>query len=127
MFAIPGSIFDPLSVGCHELIKEGAKLVTSTQDVLDEFSQFTSQDFSNKDQDNQLQVFIAKPTVSAVRNRYQSGSVEQLIIDALVIPMSADYLMQQIKVDLDQIQALLFNLSLDGVVYQNESGFWVLR
>lgn len=38
VFAIPGSIHSPLARGCHQLIKEGAKLVESSQDILDEFA-----------------------------------------------------------------------------------------
>ena len=37
VFAIPGSILDGSSDGCHHLIQEGAKLITSGQDVLSEF------------------------------------------------------------------------------------------
>jgi DNA processing protein len=36
VFAIPGSIHSPLAKGCHQLIRQGAKLVESTQDILDE-------------------------------------------------------------------------------------------
>jgi DNA processing protein len=39
VLAIPGSIHSPLSRGCHMLIKQGAKLVDSAQDVLEEFGQ----------------------------------------------------------------------------------------
>jgi len=36
VFALPGSIHNPLARGCHQLIREGAKLVETAQEVLDE-------------------------------------------------------------------------------------------
>ena len=42
VFAIPGSIHNPLARGCHELIRNGAKLVEKTQDILEELGSLTS-------------------------------------------------------------------------------------
>lgn len=44
VFAIPGSIHSPLAKGCHALIKQGAKLVESARDVLEEIGWKTPAD-----------------------------------------------------------------------------------
>ncbi len=40
IFAIPGSIHHPLSRGCHQLLQQGAKLVQSPEDILEELPNY---------------------------------------------------------------------------------------
>jgi DNA processing protein len=44
VFAIPGSIHNPLAKGCHKLIREGAKLVESAGDILEEIAELLGVD-----------------------------------------------------------------------------------
>ena len=43
VFAIPGSIHNPLAKGCHQLIRDGAKLVETAQEVIEELAPMVSE------------------------------------------------------------------------------------
>jgi len=76
VFAIPGPINIPQTAGCHQLISEGARLVSSPDDVLEEFGieKTDPKENEEKTQTNH----IAMQAEKGVESR-QSGSIKKLI------------------------------------------------
>jgi DNA processing protein len=111
VFAIPGSIHSPQSKGCHALIKQGAKLVESAQDVLEEL---------------RWEAVVA-PT-SAARNETAddaSEGPEAALLKALGRdPCNLDTLMARSDLTADALLAMLLPLELDGRVAQLPGGLY---
>lgn len=70
--AVPGPIDDPLSAGCHDLIKNGALLVTSAQDILQEL-EYHEQDDINKN----TKITYKKNTPDANNNQTSEATSDQ--------------------------------------------------
>ena len=103
LFAIPGSIHSPLSKGCHQLIRQGAKLVESAQDILEEI-RLTSADVSTH-------VASANDSVNSVNS---SSVANQLVEAAGHDPVSVDELVVRTGLSMADIQANLLELELIG-------------
>ncbi|MBS0287882.1 MAG: DNA-protecting protein DprA [Proteobacteria bacterium] len=62
IFAIPGSIHNPMAKGCHHLIRQGAKCVESLEHILEEFPMQMSLGFQlNKERNHQKPSLKPKP------------------------------------------------------------------
>ncbi|HSW75425.1 MAG TPA: DNA-processing protein DprA [Candidatus Saccharimonadales bacterium] len=133
VFAVPGSIFDPLSAGCHDLLQQGAKLVTCTQDILDELSypgkvtqvQMKIQsDTKVKDASSGRDGQVGKSKSSSIGSTADLDDIERSILHYTIVPVTAEMLMSKVGVSLDILQSKLFSLSLDGKIYQDTIGLW---
>ena len=95
VFAIPGSIYSPNSAGCHYLIKNGAKLVVSANDILEVLD-------------------IDKVTLPS-QNAYSPG--EKTIIDIIGIePTHIDQIIQKSKLGAAKVIPLLTNMEAEGKI-----------
>ncbi len=101
VFAIPGSIHSPLAKGCHQLIKQGAKLVESAQDILEEYGH-------------------AMPGVAVTASAPQSGMAPQAppadpLLELIGFdPVDVETLARRAGQDIASLHAQLLMLELQG-------------
>jgi DNA processing protein len=100
VFAIPGSIHSPLSKGCHLLIRQGAKLVESAQDILEELR------FAKP-----ITPFPSPSSTEAASAR-ASGLLDAMGYD----PVAPDVLALRCEIDIAALNAELLTLEMDGLV-----------
>ncbi len=117
VFAIPGSIHSTQSRGCHALLKQGAKLVESAQDVLED-----------------LRLQLTPPLVppSKLLKTETVGTENEIVVvepDDLVKslgydPVSLDALVARTGWDAATLQVRLMELELDGQVARLPGGLY---
>lgn len=113
VFAIPGSIHAPQARGCHALLRQGAKLVETAQDVLDELQGMAEAPPRR----------AAAPTSAApppADPEDGDATLRALAHD----PLSLDGLMDRTGMDAAALQARLLELELDGRVERLPGGLY---
>ena len=100
VFAVPGSIHSPLSKGSHQLIRQGAKLVDSVADVLDELAEPTR-----------------TRTAGSTRRDVPECAPTDPVLAALGFdPVLADDLAVRCDLDISHLSARLLDLELAGAI-----------
>jgi DNA processing protein len=116
VFAIPGSIHSTLSKGCHLLIKQGAKLVESANDVLEELSYPVVV---------QLSLNVDAGAEAAADASADASKDEDDLLAALGHdPVSLDALIARTGIDTPTLQARLLELELNGEVARLPGGLF---
>jgi DNA processing protein len=106
VFAVPGSVYNSLSKGCHHLIKQGAKLVETIQDVVEELNiNVTMLDchdaYANPDTGNHARL-----------DADQQKLLEHISFD----PVTVDKLIELSGLTADAVSSMLLVLEIRGVV-----------
>jgi DNA processing protein len=114
VFAMPGSIHNPMTRGCHELIRQGAKLVETAADVLGELKiPFTEHDLESK------ATVPGEPGAKAP----QLDKDYEILLDALGFePASIDALVDRTGLPSQSVASMLLILELEGRVGLHPGG-----
>ncbi|MGH8377945.1 MAG: DNA-processing protein DprA [Gammaproteobacteria bacterium] len=107
VFAIPGSIHNPLARGCHRLIREGAKLVESAGDVLEELAPLLKLEPAR----------ASEPQPVGALNVGTGDPEYRLLLNSLdYAPTSVDALVERTGLTPDVVSSMLLMLELQGQV-----------
>ena len=106
VFAVPGSIHSPLSKGCHQLLKQGAKLVESAQDILEELG-LTAR-------------AVSSPTTMVITDPQARVLLDGLGFD----PCDIDTLCMRCDLKSDAVASLLTQLEIEGLVSALPGGLY---
>ena len=113
VFAIPGSIQNPLSRGCHALIKQGAKLVETAQDVADELKGYLTMKWNELEQASQSELSQA----SFEGFSLQLEPLEKRLLKSVGYDgKSFEVLAAELELQTGELMGTLLNLELKGLV-----------
>ncbi len=107
VFAIPGSIHNPLARGCNALIREGAKLIETSQDILEELNLYNQIDMSN---------------APAVMQSMLDLEQQTLLNLVMFSPTSIDNLVENTGKPVEIIASMLLILELQGYLEATPGG-----
>lgn len=118
VFAIPGSIHNPLSRGCHQLIRSGAKLVEVAEDILEELSSLMLFSLMNSEQASTLET-----PPSNQKNYSLLPKVHQQILKQVgFTPISVDTIIERSGLSASEINSNLVLLEVEDFVQSHPGG-----
>jgi DNA processing protein len=117
VFAIPGSIHNPMARGCHALIRNGARLVESVEDILREL---------NLNQEKQSFTSDLDTGPPGRRKRLVLDKASEILLDAMGFEASSvDTLVERTGLPSQSVASTLLILELEGAVEPQAGGLYV--
>lgn len=120
VFAIPGSIHNPLARGCHQLVRQGATLVETGQDIVDQLQGmlgFEREKLSNRQRTGPK--LNENDEVPGLLSQGERHLIHTMGFD----PVSLDELAERTGLAIGSLAAQLVSLELKGIVEQRGTAF----
>ncbi len=112
VFAVPGPIFSPMSVGTNRLIRSGAKCVTSVQDILEEFPALSER--------------LARSKRNPQEQTVTTSEEDRLLSTLSHEPLHVDQIAKIVKLNAASTGSLLAMMEIKGIV-RNIGGMHYIR
>lgn len=119
VFAMPGSVNNPLARGCHQLIREGAKLVESAEDILEELLPLARAELELQSPPPEA---AQAPAATPPLADEDAEALNELLTAMGYDPCRIDDLVARSQLTSEQISAMLLVLELDGRVVRLPGG-----
>lgn len=113
VFAIPGSIHNPLAKGCHALIRQGAKLVETAEDVSEELGAMLKYVIRAKED------VVKKPALGKDLNVAEEALLSQVGYDSTPV----DLVVARSGLTAKAVSIMLLELELKGLVTSVPGGY----
>lgn len=110
IFALPGSIHNPMAKGCHQLIRQGAKCVDSSEHILEEFPQ---EKLIN------LKTLIAQPHMKEELPSEKMKFLEHI----MDVCTSIDSMVDRTGLTVTEVSSMLLELEMQGMVTSVPGGY----
>lgn len=126
VFAIPGSIHNPLARGCHALIRQGAKLVDSATQILEELGPQLGAYLNDQDEGRGFIMQVGADAPELMRAELDDDH-KRLLAAMGYDPATPDDLIARTGLPAYEIASMLLLLELQGHVQSHPGGRYSLR
>lgn len=115
VFAVPGQLSNPQSAGCHQLIKQGAKLVESVADIIEEFPQIDIKSAEGSEK-QAIKVTNNRSEAQDLGSIYEDSTQKKILTALKCQPCLLDTLASETNLDMGELIESLLELEYQGSI-----------
>ncbi|MEM7565063.1 MAG: DNA-processing protein DprA [Pseudomonadota bacterium] len=113
VFALPGSVYNPQAQGCHQLIRDGARLIESPAEIIEEVSSL-------------LGYLLEQTRLTPFEQPNQLDEAHRKLLETIGYdPISSDGILRRSGLTIDKLSSMLLTLELNDLIQSAPGGCYV--